>query len=296
MRKMFLATCVAMLALLSCSQNENMSCNNVTEVEVAATTASATTRTHINESYQTVWDANDCIATVVTGQRGTRLVRFDLKSQPNSSRGVFGGFILEGETLNGYAIYPYADDLSLEGNRLTLSLPASCEYDAQPAAPMLAKSGYGSGSFSFKHLCGILKFTIRNVPPTAQTFTLTTSSAINGLCEVTDITSDAPILVCTSSDAASHSISVNLPQTDTDTDFTFYIPVPPATYTSMSISLTDAQGTELMSSSSTATNVVGRSMLTTMPTMIYTEVPSDIEEDNVNGGNEGYTPEEGTWD
>ena len=293
---MYFATCVAMLALLSCSQNENVPCDNATEVEVSATTASTTTRTHINESYQTVWDANDCIATVVTGPKGTRLVRFDLKSLPNSSRGVFRGIIREDESLTGYAIYPYADNLSLEGNKLTLSLPASCEYDAQPAAPMLAKSGTGSGSFSFKHLCGILKFKIRNVPPSAQTFTLTASSAISGLCEVTDITSDSPVLACTSSDAASHRVSVSLPQVDADTDYTFYIPVPPATYTGMTICLTDAQGAELMSSSSTATNVVGRSTLTIMPTMVYTEVSSDIEEDNVNGGNEGYTPEEGTWD
>lgn len=159
-----------------------------------------------------------------------------------------------GETVTNpqAAYYPYSTEAGdgIESNKLTLTLPAArsivegCTY-----SPMVATSY--DGGFQFQHLCGLMSFTMENVPAgaTLQIKSENKEQPVAGTFVVQDITD---------SDAALGFTSCKEGTTSTEVTYTFpntvmkpeviYLPLPVGTYDKLMVSLKEGERTLLTKS------------------------------------------------
>lgn len=271
---------VSALLLSNCSNEEMMERIPTGNAVISATIEDGKdARSNVDDKGFFTWTKGDAIA-VYTTNESNRWTKFTLQGEGGTATGNFSGsYVGDGTTSSTCAIYPYNEGKhSLSGNTLTFHMPDSYNYEnGNTHAPMLALISEGGTDFPFKHLGGVIRFKINNIPAnTTQVVFTTSGQKITGDFTVTDINAqDAQISTSQSSD--NNAVTIKL-EASSATPFnkTIYIPMPTGTYNGMKIEMKDASGKVLNESSTTKSNTIERRKLLLMPTLTCSDVEGSI--------------------
>lgn len=222
-------------------------------------------RTAVSEEGQVTWTETDAIGVFGTASQN---IRFTYQSgTDNGNSATFRGDFPEEETME-QAYYPYQEDATLSGNALTLNLPSEYTYTGNSNAPMLGVKN-NDGTFTFKHLTGLLRITINNVPEEADRFVITSSGEtdapdISGQATITDINAEDATLSITAN--GSKSITYNLGTLTEETGFrTFFVPLPVGEYPQLSVALYAKDSTDPYFTKTISDITVCRAVMIDMP-------------------------------
>lgn len=272
---------VSALLLSNCSNEEIMEQAPAGNVVVSATMESGdAARSNVDDDGYFTWLKGDEIA-VYTTNESSRWAKFTLQGEGGSAEGSFSGSMVgDGTETSTCAVYPYnGGQHTLDGNELTFHLPESYDYkEGNTNAPMLALiAKEGSTDFPFKHLGGVLRFKLNNVPAKTTQFVFTTSHQITGNFTVADINADgAEISTPAAPISSQNTVTINMTALEAPANKIFYIPMPVGTYDNMKIELKDGAGNVLNESSTTKPNTISRRTLLRMPTITCTDVQGSI--------------------
>ena len=243
LRNLMQVACMATAALtaFSCSQEEFENSGRKGNITVNATFegAGTDTRTTVNDEYKILWQDTDALGLFCSNAESNYSnTKLEYASGAGQTSATFNGSKPSGETAV-FSIYPYQQNMSVSGNTLTMTLPATLtNYNGSSNGPMYAKvtNPDNLSALSFKHMAAMIKLTINKIPAEATTFKIIASNNIAGTCTV-DLTAADPILAVTSDESkeitASFTASADIKSRN------FYIPLPTGTYSSITAQLTN---------------------------------------------------------
>ena len=197
----------------------------------------ATTKVEINDAGKFSWTAGDEIAIhrSVNGYETAVL----------TADGSFKVHLAEGETRDGYAVYPATLVDAAVG--LTVNLPAAYTIpkegmgDYSPL-PMVAINNPDSEDLIFHHLGGIIRLSLDSVPFETQQIVVNLGKKVTGSFIVADADTDAPYISLTADAAEDIVYTLSSPVASTYNDFTLNIPAPMGDYESVSLKVYDRYG------------------------------------------------------
>lgn len=256
-----------MLLLLVACQNEDEGASRVTiqshsiksviENNYRSTDES---RTSVDEEGHVSWIESDRL-----GVFGTITLNACFTSSGTGTEVDFTGELSEGDKEIVCVYYPYDEDATFDNNSLTFTLPDGYTYTGNSHAPMLGVE-QEDGSYLFKHLCGLMRVTVKGVPEGTSTFKVTSvgenALGIAGKARVADITSTDAVLSL--EDEVSKTVTVTL-EAEEIMDATFYIPLPIGTYSQLAVTYSDDSKEYFTKTTSNVT--IERGMLLDMPVL-----------------------------
>lgn len=279
----------AFAMLAGCSEEDGFGLKPIDENRSLTATIERNdaSRTAVSEEGQVSWTDADAIG--VFGA-STSNAKFTYQSTTgDGSTATFRGDFPEEEILEK-AYYPYQEDATLSGNALTLNLPSEYTYTGNSDAPMLGVKNT-DGTFTFKHLTGLLRITINNVPEEAERFVITSSATtdapyIAGQATVADISAENAILSVTAN--GSKEITYRLGTLTEGTGFrTFFVPLPVGEYPQLSVALYAKDAAEPYFTKTLSSVTVRRAVMIDMPILdaqtgaqyVLSENTTEITED-----------------
>lgn len=266
--KLFLTgLAIVALTMAGCQQDELVDSPALKgNTSIKASMEGVTTRSAVADNGTFSWVAGDQIS--VYTSKGT-FKTFETTGE-GSGNVTFTGNLESDETLaeTGYAVYP-AGSHAYKSSTLTINLPATYDYtDAYtPNTNAIMVADMNSDNLEFKHVGGVLRFVISNMPKDAAQFVFTANTPITGKFTVTTDETDAYIATPATDDAASYgkTVTIKFPAVTADPSseesMTFYVPLPTGTYNGFTVSIQKADNTELGKLTATATNVLKRADL-----------------------------------
>lgn len=248
MKKSLFYIAAAALALVSCNEEElvQVPVNQVNGVLTVAFEQDGATRTNItsttNEgktSNTLAWSEGDEIA--VFGGTAVKYTISDVKA------GIFQ--VANGATapaeITGVA-FPYSEDVSLTENTLTMTLPSVIDQTTAGELDLPMWATVSEGNITLKHLAGVLKVNLAEVPAGYNTLTVTADKPISGTFTATTNAAD-PVLVSSSEVGANKTVTVTFAgATAEPNDYTLYLPLPVGGYASIVVSVTDGTNTKVL--------------------------------------------------
>lgn len=254
---------LVLLMLAACQEKEELASTAKGSVSLKATIESDGTRTSVDEEGHVSWVETDAIG--VFGEE-TRNAKF--QSISSGSSVFFVGEMSSRQDIPTLAYYPYDENAVLDGNTLHFTLPSEYQYTGESNAPMLGIK-QADGDFMFKHLCGLLKVTVKNMPENAKRLFVVSEGteekeapAIAGDVLVNDVTANNATLSITENKG--HEVSIDLKNTSAQETYTFYIPVPVGEYPKLSVKLEMNDGVIYMDKSVSNVNIT-RALMLDMP-------------------------------
>lgn len=272
--KFYLAMAAVALLMTNCSQDESVSQSKGGTNTLTATVEGAS-RSAVTDAGVFSWTDGDAIA---VGNENDGYTKF--------THGTNGNFSAETSIVpTSYAIYPYNEAYtSLPETGLPAVVLENNYTYGSTNAPMLAE--VSGNTLQFKHLGGIMRFVVKDVPNTATSFTFTANSGITGEFEVTTKDEEKIISAATTVTEENKTVIINFESTDITDVMTFYIPLPTGTYSGYTVSV----GGKSHITEATVVNTISRGTLMLMPTFTYDENQTNLVkgEDNmvVLNGNE----------
>ena len=280
----YLALAAAALVMANCSQEEALVQVNQPSKGFTATIEGTSRSTADPATGEFVWTAGDAISVY------TESNSFDVYK--NSEVDV-NTFAPQGEDVGvptGYAIYP-AGEHSISGQDVTINLPATYAYGSTNA-PMLATIEEGSSNLAFKHLAGMMRFVVKNVPAGASSFVFTTEAQIlTGSYNVVDgqIRQNGEGVVNNNN---SVTITFDVLQEAATEPMVFFVPLPVGTYGNYTVAI-KGTNVDLSCDSEGVSNTIGRCTMLLMPEFTVegdqlnkgagSTIAIDAEEANLNG-------------
>ncbi len=208
-------------------------------VTLSASIESNATRASFDDNGKLAWSKGDAIW--VQTSKGSAYFNLNEEGVGQAS-GTFSGALNGDETLGTIAVYPYnANHNASDNNNINVALPDSYRgiTDFENAnAIMLATDG-SNGSYSFKHLGGMLRFKISNFPQGATQAVLTTGNAISGSFAVTQNEDNAYVVTSSASDE-NNSVTLNFTATAQVEAKSITFPLPTGSYTGVKLEIKDA--------------------------------------------------------
>ncbi len=243
LRNLMQVACMATAALtaFSCSQEEFENSGRKGNITVNATFegAGTDTRTTVNDEYKILWQDTDALGLFCSNAESNYSnTKLEYASGAGQTSATFNGSKPSGETAV-FSIYPYQQNMSVSGNTLTMTLPATLtNYNGSSNGPMYAKvtNPDNLSALSFKHMAAMIKLTVNKIPAEATTFKIIASNNIAGICTV-DLTAADPILTVASN--GSKEITASFTASNDIKSRNFYIPLPTGTYSSITAQLTN---------------------------------------------------------
>lgn len=243
LRNLMQVACMATAALtaFSCSQEEFENSGRKGNITVNATFegAGTDTRTTVNDEYKILWQDTDALGLFCSNAESNYSnTKLEYASGAGQTSATFNGSKPSGETAV-FSIYPYQQNMSVSGNTLTMTLPATLtNYNGSSNGPMYAKvtNPDNLSALSFKHMAAMIKLTINKIPAEATTFKIIASNNIASTCTV-DLTAADPILTVASN--GSKEITASFTASNDIKSRNFYIPLPTGTYSSITAQLTN---------------------------------------------------------
>lgn len=230
----------AIATINGCANDEfdDVSSKGQTVITAGFEQPGAKTRTAVNASNEVVWVKNDAFKLFFTPQGGTQQdSEFKTSDDSRQTSASFTGTALPAGATASYAVYPSANVVSLSDGDLTMNLPSSFDASEASNGPMFANASSDYTSLSFKHLCGLLKLTVTNLPTTATKLVVSANKAIAGRA-IASLSSAGPVLAVDSEGSTSITVtSINVALNGTQQ--TFYIPLPVGTYTNLTAKITN---------------------------------------------------------
>ena len=218
--------------------------------------------------------------------------------------GTFTATIAGEKSCTGYAVYPSGNH-TINNGAITVNMPATygaadVEYIPNTNAAMIAvpqavvaNDESSAPNLSFKHVGGVLAFSIKNVPVGASQFIFTANMPITGNFEVADnkiSTSGTP--------NSNNTVTVNFKALEAKSNMTFYVPLPTGTYVGFKAEIKSADASQTyMTFKSDETNTLNRADIARIALAItnvnagtpVTVVTNSQElTDAIASGNEGY--------
>ena len=247
--KYYFSIAMAALVMTNCSQEEELQDIQQESFGTLTATIEGGSRSAVTDGGVFSWTSGDTISVWNGSQYATC-----------TYSGTGNTFNNAPSQISGYAIYPQGSHPAYSGSGLPqVNMKSSYTYGSTNAI-MLAKVQGNSNNLSFSHLGGLMRFTIKNIPSNATTFTFTANSGITGNFQVeTQNDGTNVIKATTSNNNQSVTISFSNSQLSNGTG-TFYVPLPVGTYNGFTITVGSSTYT------SQATNTINRRTLLLMPT------------------------------
>lgn len=254
-----MSVAAAAMTFVSCVK-ENVVDQTFSEVTLNAVTETGQTKTALTGFADVVWAAGDKIAVY----DGAAFTDFTLSSGAGTASAAFSGTLAEGKTATA-AVYP----ASAKGAGMTtVKYPTEYAYsDMGVNAPMVAS--VVDGVLQFKHVGGVVKFDVGNIPPTAAGFVFTANSKITGDFTVTEGA------VATSAGAA-ESVKITFTPASMKSAV-FMVPLPTGTYTGFSVKLVDGSGNDIAGTAKAKDDysfTIARKQLLTFPAFVDNTTPA----------------------
>lgn len=164
-----------------------------------------------------------------------------------------------------YAVYP-AGNHKFSNNKVTINLPTeygstSTEYTPNTNAAMVA-SVENSNTIAFKHVGGVMRFYIKDIPAGANQFVFTSNDK--------DITGDFTMSgeqITAANKSNKNTVTINFKASNIKQNLIFYVPLPTGTYTGYKVEIKAANGNIALANNSTsAINTIHRKTLLLIPT------------------------------
>ncbi len=243
------------------------------------------TRSLVDDNGSFTWATGDQLAVYTTKNK---FVQYTLQSGDGTGSGTFSGALDSGESPSLYAVYPYSEGHKITDQTLTLNLPAEygdfdTEYAPNTHAAMVAEVGNDDGNLQFKHVGGVIRFQVDNVPVDAAQFVFTEegTGSITGDFELSDKGSEKVISRENSGDAK--TVTIKFKQLTDAQNMTFYVPLPVGGYQKFKIAIKKQNGSEIVTKSYSydAAKQLNRKTLALIPKLIINSVGADIEEEKI---------------
>lgn len=268
MRKTFLIAAAAVLSIVACQKEMPVAPEGNYTVRASRESASGTKST-VSDDGAFAWSAGDAIG-LWGGSKFCKLTT----STGGSATADFTG-TMEG-TAQSYAVFPFALNAKVESGTVKVTLPSSYEWKVgETNSPMLAECGENPTALTFKHLGGLVKVSVKNVPAEAAKFVLTADKDIAGEYSVS---ADAEGNKIIKSAETAENTSVAFAFTaGTATEMAFYVPVPVGDY-KFTVALQKEDGTQLWSYGGASVNSVTRAKFIIMPELTIANIPGTGED------------------
>ena len=194
----------------------------------------SSSKVSVDEQGKTAWEEGDAIALFVDG----RPFKLTLSEGAGSAEAVFTGELdVRGKSFNGVAVYPYDENLLLDGNSVTLNLSSDVPEGHTIPAPMVASET--EGVYTFRNVAALLRIRYENLPSMAQSVRLTASHTISGSFTLADYATSSIEMPATTD---GNVVTVPLPVIRPDHSAYVDIPVPAGTLSSLKAELLDVNG------------------------------------------------------
>lgn len=194
----------------------------VVSVEATAESLVEGTKANVSDAGAFTWQTGDVISAYKTD--GTKL--------NSSPLGVGGSVTANFEFATGWnsTDYPtayYPSDVTYASDNVTV--PATRAWVADNTAPTM-RAEY-SGAYNFKHLGGVVRVQIVNVPTDARKFVFKTPGyKINGEFALVENAGVYSVATVASADEAEQTFTLTFDAPAAGTTMNFYVPVPVGTY------------------------------------------------------------------
>ncbi len=187
------------------------------------------------------WAAGDAIGVWTSDGKFTR---FNIKAgEEGKSTANFSATLPAGVSVAGPAVFPYRTGHSYDPatNQLTYNQPVADDWAADVAKCHMAARFDGTGNLYFKHLDGILRISVYNIPASATRLRITASDhAINGIF-IVDMNADTPQISAPSGSGSGFNMKLNDNNTgEVGKGFVVNYPLPAGTYNNLTLSLLDS--------------------------------------------------------
>ena len=260
--KFYLMMAVASFFMCNCSQEENFNQSQEGSNTLIAT-IEGSSRSAVTDGGVFSWTSGDAISVY----NGTDFTTYTYDGSGNSFSTT------ETITPEGVAIYPANEDHVYADGATKVYLSPTYNYGSTNA-PMLADV-VGS-TLAFKHLGGLMRFVVKEVPDEATSFTFTANSGITGLLDVTVEGEDRIISAAAATDN-NKSVTISFEADEISDVMTFYIPLPVGAYEGYTVAI----GGKSHTTDAAVVNTINRGTLLLMPTFTY-----DADAENLVKGTE----------
>lgn len=251
---------LVLLMLAACQEKEELNHVAKGSVSLKASIENSDARTSVDEEGHVSWVVADAV-----GVFGEETQNAKFQSISSGSSVLFVGDMSSHQDVPALAYYPYDEHATLDGNTLHFTLPSEYAYTGESKAPMLGIK-QADGNFIFKHLCGLLKITVKNMPENAKRLFVVSEGteekeapAIVGNVVVSDVSAEGTTLSL--EEKGGHEVSIDLKNTSAQETYTFYIPVPVGEYPMLSVKLEMNDGVIYMDKRVSNVNMVRAKML-----------------------------------
>lgn len=241
-------TLAALLTLGSCN-NDDLAIENITQNGVIHATFEqgvTASRLSIGTNNALSWSANDCFALLNNNSS------YYYTTTEGGETATFTGTI-PSENID-IAVFPADANSNPQFNnsehKLTITLPAilNQETEGNCNLPMWASVSSPNEHITFKHLAGVLRVSLADLPVGYKSLTVTASNPISGVFTATT-TDNQPILKSTSNHNEDKKITVNFTKTTTNNkNAVLYLPLPVGEYTSINVAISNGTNTKTLAS------------------------------------------------
>lgn len=217
-------------------------------------------RTAVDDSGNVTW-----ITTDELGVYGNVSENVKYSSTGNGSDVTFTGDLPETEEAK-WAYYPYDKNASLTESKLTITLLDNYTYTGNSNAPMLGKS-VGNNKFSFKHLGGLIRFTLGGgIPDDADRFVITSVEDNQPIAGLASFPIEGENVTMSVTDNGKQSISYDVSTIKDAEEFQhFFVPLPVGDYTKLQVSFYKKNSETPVFTRSLSNLKVGRAEMICMP-------------------------------
>ena len=217
-------------------------------------------RTAVDDSGNVTW-----ITTDELGVYGSVSENVKYSSTGSGSDVTFTGDLPETEEAK-WAYYPYDEKASLTEGNLTITLPENYTYTGNSNAPMLGKS-VGNNKFSFKHLGGLIRFTLGGgIPDDADRFVITSVGNNQPIAGQASFAIEGENVTMSITDNGKQSISYDVSTIKDAEEFQhFFVPLPVGDYTKLQVSFYKKDSETPVFTRSLSNLKVGRAEMICMP-------------------------------
>ena len=284
--RFYLALAAAALVMTNCSQDEELVQVKQPTKGFTATIEGAS-RSNATETGAFSWTFGDAISV----WNGSTFDKY-ANSEGNESTFTFTPNTDEEAGIpTDYAIYP-AGMHSISGQTVTIDLPATYAHGSTNA-PMLATITDGSTTLAFKHLGGLMRFVVKNVPEGASSFVFTTTNNIlTGTYNVIDeqIYQNEGVV-----NNINNNVTITFTELTAEAEsMVFFVPLPVGTYGEYTVEIKgDNLQNQYTNTSTGVSNTIGRCTMLLMPEFTCTdqglekasvaEIPVTGEDVNLSG-------------
>lgn len=249
MKKTFILITLAAVSLFSCVKPEfEQTVEPANEYNASLTASVPKSKVTIaDDNIKLSWNNGDEISVLTSNGVYKTFVY-------NGSDGVataeFKGYLDEGETIGGYAIYPANSQHSVNEGVPSINLPSEYQWKASEVmGPMVAVVSEGEALFT--HAGGLFAFDAKNVPAGAKGFKFSTAAK-----EVTGLFPYVEEVVTAGNSEEGSSVTMWFNALEQDSDMKFYIPVPVGTYEDFTVSYIESDNSEKIIRSSASKNII----------------------------------------